>query len=52
MARPDVYDYIGIVIIALLVALWVTHFVLPAPPPDPTRLENGPSQPFPAIRPR
>ena len=52
MSRPDVYDYIGIAIIALLTALWVAHFVLPAPPPDPTRFENAPGQPLPSIRPR
>ena len=52
MSRPDVYDYIGIAIIALLTALWVAHVVLPAPPPDPTRFENGPGQPLPPIRPR
>jgi hypothetical protein len=52
MSRPDVYDYIGMAIVALLAALWVAHFVLPTPPPDPTRFENAPGQPLPSIRPR
>jgi len=34
MARPDRYDYIGLVLVAFVVALWVAHFVLPAPPPE------------------
>jgi hypothetical protein len=32
--RMDRYDVIGAVIVALLVALWVVHFLLPTPPPD------------------
>jgi hypothetical protein len=52
MSRPDVYDYIGMAIVALLTTLWVAHFVLPAPPPDPSRFEKGPGQPLPAIGPR
>jgi hypothetical protein len=32
--RPwDRYDVIGAMIVGFLVALWVLHFVLPAPPP-------------------
>jgi len=34
MARPDRYDYIGLVLAVFVVALWVAHFVLPAPPPE------------------
>ena len=33
--RPDMFDYIGGALIVLVVALWVAHFVLPAPPPEP-----------------
>jgi hypothetical protein len=36
MARPDLYDYIGLALAAFIVALWVAHFVLPAPPPEET----------------
>jgi hypothetical protein len=32
--RMDRYDIIGAVIVGLLVALWVVHFLLPTPPPD------------------
>jgi len=35
MTRPDLYDYIGMGIVALIIALWVTHFVLPPLPPEP-----------------
>src|SRR6478736_8664636 len=34
MVRPDLYDYIGLTLAAFIVALWVAHFVLPAPPPE------------------
>jgi hypothetical protein len=33
MPRVDRYDVIGLVLLALVVALWVLHFSLPAPPP-------------------
>jgi hypothetical protein len=33
MARLDRYDIIGLVLLGLLAALWIAHFVLPAPPP-------------------
>jgi hypothetical protein len=33
MPRVDRYDIIGMVLLALVVALWVLHFSLPAPPP-------------------
>jgi len=29
----DRYDAIGVAIVLFLLALWVLHFVLPAPPP-------------------
>jgi hypothetical protein len=35
MARFDKYDIIGMVVLGLLAALWIAHFVLPAPPPEP-----------------
>jgi len=35
MTRPDLFDYIGGALIVLVVALWVAHIVLPAPPPEP-----------------
>jgi hypothetical protein len=35
MRRPDLFDFIGMGIVALLVALWVAHFVLPPLPPEP-----------------
>jgi hypothetical protein len=30
--RLDRYDYIGLVILALIAALWIAHFILPAAP--------------------
>ena len=33
MPRVDRYDIIGMVLLALVVALWILHFSLPAPPP-------------------
>ena len=35
MARFDRYDIIGLIVLGLLAALWIAHFVLPAPPPLP-----------------
>jgi hypothetical protein len=32
--RMDRYDIIGAALVAFIVALWVIHFLLPAPPPD------------------
>ena len=32
--RVDRYDIIGMGLLAFVVALWVLHFALPAPPPD------------------
>ena len=52
MARPDLYDYIGMVLAAAVVALWVAHFALPTPPPDPSRLDNGAPQALPSLAPR
>ena len=34
LMRIDRYDIIGMVLLALVVALWVLHFSLPTPPPD------------------
>jgi len=51
MARPDRYDYIGFGLAALIVALWVAHFALPTPPPDPSRNPIGTPQALPSIRP-
>jgi hypothetical protein len=31
--RLDKYDYIGLALVAFIVALYVAHFVLPAAPP-------------------
>jgi hypothetical protein len=37
--RPiDRYDVIGAVIVCLVAALWLLHFLLPAPPPLPPAL--------------
>jgi len=33
MAKLDKYDIIGLTLLGLLAALWIAHFVLPAPPP-------------------
>jgi len=43
MSRPDRFDYMGMALLAMVVALWVAHFVLPAPPPLPP--ETGPQIP-------
>jgi hypothetical protein len=48
MTRPDRYDYIGIALAVLVVALWVAHFALPTPPPDP---EHSANPPLPSIQP-
>ncbi len=32
--RLDSYDYIGLALVAFVVALYVAHFVLPAAPPS------------------
>ena len=51
MKRPDLWDYFGLAVSALLVALWVAHMVLPPAPPDPQhdapagRTMLGPSLP-------
>jgi len=48
MSRPDRYDYIGIALLALVVALWTAHFVLPPLPPEqPDPL--APAQSLPSI---
>jgi hypothetical protein len=33
--RLDRYDIIGLILVALVAALWIAHFVLPSPPPAP-----------------
>jgi hypothetical protein len=33
MARFDRYDIIGLILLGFIAALWIAHFVLPAPPP-------------------
>jgi hypothetical protein len=35
MAHYDKYDIIGMVLLGLIAALWITHFLLPTPPPTP-----------------
>jgi|HubBroStandDraft_6_1064221.scaffolds.fasta_scaffold3195456_1 hypothetical protein len=40
----DRYDIIGVVIVCVLVALWVVHFLLPTPPPDNFPNVNPPSE--------
>jgi hypothetical protein len=35
MRRPDLFDFIGMGIVVLLIALWVAHLVLPPLPPEP-----------------
>jgi hypothetical protein len=48
MRTLDRYDYIGITLISLLAVVWVLHFVLPAPPPEPPVPGIAPpSSPFP-----
>ena len=34
-SRPDRYDYIGMGLLGLLAVIWILHFVLPTPPPEP-----------------
>jgi hypothetical protein len=41
MRRIDRYDIIGMVLLALVVALWILHFSLPIPPPDNYRNLGG-----------
>jgi hypothetical protein len=35
MARFDRYDIIGLILLGLIAALWITHFIVPTPPPLP-----------------
>lgn len=35
MPRLDRYDIVGLVMLGLIIALWIAHFVLPTPPPLP-----------------
>ena len=46
--RIDRYDVIGMVLVAFVVVVWILHFTLPAPPPEP---ELGPGLPGPALQP-
>jgi hypothetical protein len=48
MTRPDLYDYVGMAVAALILALWVAHFVLPSPRPDNSRLPAPSLQALPA----
>jgi hypothetical protein len=38
MPRIDRYDIIGMALVAFVLALWVLHFALPAPPPPDVSL--------------
>ncbi|HXJ02219.1 MAG TPA: hypothetical protein VNH44_13435 [Micropepsaceae bacterium] len=51
MTRPDRYDYIGLVLAVFVVALWVAHFALPTPPPDPSRNSIGTLPALPSMHP-
>ena len=33
--RPDMFDYFGGALIAIFVAMWIAHIVLPPLPPEP-----------------
>jgi hypothetical protein len=35
MPRLDRYNIVGLIVVAVLAAVWIAHFVLPAPPPLP-----------------
>ena len=35
MPRLDRYDILGLLMLGLIIALWIAHFVLPTPPPLP-----------------
>lgn len=43
MSRPDLFDYLGMAVLTMIVALWVAHFVLPPAPPLPP--DPGPQIP-------
>jgi hypothetical protein len=47
MRSFDKYDYIGLSLVALLAVIWVLHFVLPAPPPEPEVPGTAINRPFP-----
>jgi len=34
MRRLDRYDIIGLALVGFVLALWIAHFALPAPPPE------------------
>lgn len=46
VSRPDVFDYVGMALLAMIVALWVAHFVLP---PAPPALPLDPEPPTPSM---
>jgi hypothetical protein len=41
MKRPDMFDYFGGVLIAIVVAIWIAHIVLPPLPPEPPALPGA-----------
>ena len=45
MSRPDLFDYIGAALLAMIIALWVAHFSLPSLPPDNFPEANQPAGP-------
>jgi hypothetical protein len=47
MRRLDKYDYIGLTLLAMLAGVWILHFVLPAPPPEPVLPGTIVNRPFP-----
>ena len=57
--RIDRYDVIGMGLLAFVAAVWILHFVLPAPPPEPDAAQGlagpalpGPALPQPGLRPQ
>jgi hypothetical protein len=49
--RIDRYDVIGLALLAVVAAVWILHFALPAPPPEPDAAQGlpGPALPGPAL---
>jgi hypothetical protein len=33
MRHPDRYDIMSLILLGIIAAFWIAHFVLPAPPP-------------------
>jgi len=51
--RIDRYDIIGMVLLAFVVVVWILHFALPAPPPEPDLGPGLPGlPPQPGLRPQ